>query len=98
VRVAPLCEPIGEEDERVPGQQLHALIDQPGVGVDPEQHPRFPDHLLDLPPGSDQKWRRMPAVAQGHAVVRASDIELHHDRGHEALIGSLFEDGFVECS
>ena len=98
MRVAPFCEPIGEEDERIPGQQLQALIDQLGVGVDPEQHPRFPLHLLDLPPGSDQKWRRMPAVAQGHAVVVARNIELHQDRGHEALIGSLLEDGFVERS
>src|SRR4051794_21655121 len=41
---------------------------------------------------------RMPAVAQGHAVVRARDVELYQDRGHEAMVGSLFEDGFVERS
>ena len=39
----------------------------------------------------------MPAAAQGHAVVGARDIELP-DRGQEALIGSLLEDGFVERS
>ena len=98
MRIAPFGEPIGEEDERIPGQQVKALIDQLGVGVDPEQHPRFPHHLLDLPSGSDQKRRRMAAVAQGYAVVGARNIELHEDRGHEALIGSLLEDGFVERS
>ena len=89
--VASLGEPIGEENERVPGQHLEALIDQLGVRVDPQQHPASPRHLLDLPAGPDHKWRRMPAVAQGHALVVVPDVELHHHRSHEAVVGSLLE-------
>ena len=97
-RVAPLRKPVGEQNEGVAGQQLEALVDQLGVGVDPKQHSPCPRHLLDLTLGSDHERMRMPAVAQGHAMVRARDVELHQDCGHEALVGSLLEDGLVECS
>ena len=95
MRVAPFCEPIGEEDERVPGQQLKALIDQLGVGVDPEQHPRLD---LSTSPGLGPEAEADAPLLRATVVVGARNIELHEDRGHEALIGSLLEDGFVERS